>query len=170
MPGRQRRGFTTRSTGYRAPTNWARAVSPVYAMVPAATKVLLFTAVLSNPGINETIRRTRGLISIRSVDTGDIQRLGSLGFIVVNDLAAAAGVASMPGPITDGSDDGWFVWQPVLSGKASAAILESEQFEFDSKAMRRIEEGFTIAVIAENAHATLDFEVAIGFSILTSLT
>jgi len=100
----------------------------------------------------------------------DIDRLGALGFVVVNDLAVAAGVASMPGPVTDASDDGWFVWQPFMSRKTGATTFESVEERFDSKAMRRIEEGFTVAVIAENSNPTQSIEITVGFSILTSLT
>ena len=43
------------------------------------------------------------------------QQIGALGFIVVSDLAIAAGAASIPSPGFNGSDDGWFVWQAFLA-------------------------------------------------------
>ena len=42
--------------------------------------------------------------------------------------------------------------------------------EFDSKAMRRIEEGFTVAIVAENSHATQGQFFQCGFSLLSSLS
>lgn len=136
--------------------------------IAVSTKVLLFTIELSNPGITETVRRTRGRFALQGV--GEDKRLGALGFVIVNDLAAAAGVASMPGPVTDASDEGWFVWEPFVSSKSSAAALESVNYEFDSKGMRKLEQGFQIAVIVENASAEDQFFFEIGFSLLASRT
>ncbi len=171
MPDRNRR--STRSTGHRAPTNWARSEAAVYTVVAAGTKVLLATIVLSNPGINETIRRTRGRFSVHSDQaSGGEPQLGALGFIVVNDLAIAAGAASIPGPVTDASDDGWFVWEPFQSFGFNGTVgtLFDRSYMFDSKAMRRVEEGFTIALMVENANGTTGLNIACGTSLLTSLT
>ena len=165
MANRVRRGRAPFPSGHRAPTNWARTVNTSFVELAAGTKVLLSLVVLSNPGINETIRRTRGVISVR--DDAQTSMIGAFGMVVVNDLAIAAGVASMPGPVTDASDDGWFVWQPFAVGEGIANT--SHDFEFDSKAMRKIEEGFGVAIIAENAAATVS-QIGFGFSMLTSLT
>ena len=157
----------------RQPTNWARFVAPTYTTVAAGTKVFLVAVVLSNPGINETIRRTRGIVSIAS-DQGAAQEYqgGAFGAIVVNDLAAAAGAASIPGPVTDANDDGWFVWRPFTQMVAEnvTAGLQTWQYEFDSKAMRRVQEGFQIAFMIENASGTEGLQVAFALSLLTSLS
>jgi len=137
--------------------------------VAAGAKVLLATIALSNPGINETVRRTRGWINVNQTLSGT--KLGALGFVVVNDLAIAAGVASMPGPFTDADDDGWFVWQAYGGSRPLTTASESHIFEFDSKAMRRVEEGFGIAVIAETAGGSVDpVLVSVAISLLTSIT
>ena len=148
----------TRSRGARPGGTWARITIGSFA-VAGNTKVLAATGVLSNPGIGETIRRTRGIIGWRSDQTAvDEDQIGAFGAIVVSDLAIAAGVASIPGPDTDASDDGWFVWQPLLSGfefqSGTGVIFRTFQiFEFDSKAMRRVEEGFSQAFVVENGSA-----------------
>jgi len=160
-------------SGRRQPTNWARVTSVGTVVVPAASKLLLTTIVLSNPGIDETIRRTRGLIHISSDQAAAVEdQTGAMGMVVVNDLAIAAGAASLPGPHTDSSDDGWFVWQPFMqSGIGSGASQQfGERYDFDSKAMRRIEEGFAVAVMVENSHATFGLEILIGFALLASLS
>ncbi len=97
-------------------------------------------------------------------------QLGAWGLVVVSDLALAAGVASIPGPVTDASDDGWFVWEPLLNRMQSASLLEPRIFEFDSKAMRRVEEGSGIAVVVENASAATGLIFTCGISLLTSLS
>ena len=160
------------SRAHRQPTSWGRLVPTAFTVVPAASKVLLATFVLSNPGIGETVRRTRGIVSVRSDQTSlpEIQ-LGAVGFVIVSDLAIAAGAASIPGLVSDASDDGWFVWQPFgQSLSAAASFTTNWQWLFDSKAMRRIEEGFTIAVMAENAHATNGLSVHVSTSLLASLS
>ena len=121
------------------------------------------------------VRRTRGWVHVTSDQSAAAElQLGSLGLVVVSDLALAAGAASIPGPVTDASDDGWFVWQPFVSRQAVSAVLTASAgplvFEFDSKAMRRVEEGFGIAVMVENAHATFGLNVECAFSVLTSIS
>jgi len=124
--------------------------------VAAATKVLFATFTLSNVGIGETVRRSIGWVLAHSdQEAANEAYAGAFGMIRVSDLAIAAGVASIPGPVTDAQDDGWFVWQAY--GGASMATSSAERgrlFNFDSRAMRRIEEGFGIALVYENASAT----------------
>ena len=174
-----RRAFTQgrSARGTRRPglTNWARTTFR-NTVVAAGTKVLVASFVLSNAGINEVVRRTRGRFLFTS-DQGTIFEgsVAAFGFVVVNDLALAAGVASMPGPITDANDDGWFVWEsmPMLQGNTDGSSSASVGVgganygaEFDSKAMRRVEEGFGIAVVAEVASVAV--ELTMGISLLTS--
>ena len=128
--------------------------------------------VLDNVGISETVRRTRGQIFVASDQGAAIEdQLGALGLMKVNDVALAAGAASIPGPVTDASDDGWFVWRPftqigerAAGGTSALGIL----YEFDSKAMRTIEEGFGVAVMLENASPTHGITVSFAVSLLSS--
>ena len=118
----------------------------------ASTKTLLATFALSNPGIGETVRRTVGSVNFSSDQTGALETpLATFGMIVVSDAAAAIGVTAIPGPGTDSSDDGWFVWQGLAVGQGPSTVgqLNSQQFPFDSRAMRRNEEGFLVAVMLE---------------------
>ncbi len=160
----------------RQPTNWARSVAAAYVTIPLSSKALITTVLLSNPGIGETVRRTRGVLSVVSDQSASLEvQLGAFGMVVVNDLAVAAGAASIPGPVTDASDDGWFVWLPIMQTGAAPAgggATQSlpQRYEFDSKAMRRVEEGFAIALMIENSSATNGLAVACGISILTSLS
>ena len=133
-----------------------RNISSSQATVPAASKTLIGIFELSIPGIGETIRRTVGVIGVSSDQTGGIeQQLGAVGYLVATSTALAAGVASLPGPVTERDDDGWFVWQSVIRrGDASLTSPVVEIFNYDSKAMRRVEEGYAVAVVAENSHAT----------------
>ena len=168
MPRRVQRTFQAR--GRRQPSTWSRIVPSTSTVVAAGTKALFSTLALSNPGIGETVRRTRGSIMVKSDQAGtDEEQIGALGFVVVSDLAIAAGAASIPGPVSEAQDDGWFVWQPLVNA-FEAGEAGREIFHYDSKAMRRVEEGFTIAVMVENAHATTGMEVVHAFSLLSSLS
>ncbi len=158
----------------RAPTSWSRTVSVDTLTVAAGTKAVLTTLTLSNPGIGETIRRTRGTLFVRSDQIGAVEeQFGAFGQVVVSDLAIAAGAASIPGPVTDAGDDGWFLWGGFLNAQNSAATQIGQgggRFDFDSKAMRRIEEGFGAVFMVENASATDGIQVAVVLSTLSSLS
>ena len=167
----RQRGRTFAAT--RPATDWGRLVGNTFT-IAAGAKALVATLVLSNPGIGETVRRTRGRFYVVS-DQASVteQQTGAMGFIVVNDLAIAAGAASIPGPVTDSSDDGWFVWEPFMQvsqftlGGSNAAGF-AQWYEFDSKAMRKVADGFGIAVMFEALAQGI--EVGVGFSLLGSRT
>ncbi len=169
MPNRQRGRVFVRD---RRPslTNWGRSVAVSFTTIAPGAKTLIL-AFANLAGINETVRRTRGVLSVRSDQSvAPEAQLGALGMVVVNDLAIAAGAASIPGPVTDASDDGWFVWVPFAqSGKfSSVSNFGGERYVIDSKAMRKVEEGFQVAVMVENASASDGLEVACAISLLAS--
>jgi len=129
---------------------------------------------LSNPGITETLIRTRGRFTVvTDAPIASEDQVGAWGMVVVNDLALAAGAASIPGPATDASDDGWFVWEGFnlvqASVGATAVTVEGTQMEFDSKAARRVEEGFSIAIMAENSSLTDAFNFYLALSLLSKI-
>ncbi len=110
--------FTTFRRQSPRVNNWGLAVSAAaYTNVPAASAVLLVrfsAAALANvsPG---TIVRTRGVISILSDQEAAIESFfGAFAIGIVSDRSAAAGVGSLPIPITSINDDRWFVWQTFM--------------------------------------------------------
>jgi len=140
-------------------------VNSTYTVVGAATKVLLAGFSLSNSGIGETVVRSRGRFSFQSDQGGGREdQLGALGIIVVSDIAFAAGAAGIPGPVTEANDDGWMVWEGFSNAGNQTDGQDARIIEFDSKAARRIEEGFSLAIMVENAHATHGFEVTLALS------
>jgi len=121
-------------------------------VVPEATKVLLGFFFLDT-AFEETVVRTRGTMTvITDQSSTQEEQIGALGFIRVTDRAIAAGAASIPGPITDGDDDGWFVWVPV-SQIQLAPPGNNPRYDIDSKAQRIVREGQQLAVMFENAGA-----------------
>ena len=159
MPARRGR-FQGRAK--RAGTNWGRLDLTQSHAVAAATKILLGSFVLDNPGIAETVRRTRGVILAHSDQASSFERSAvAFGMIVVTDSALAIGVTAIPGPFTDGSDDGWFVHEVIaftdgtlVGGSLSTFPGPSPGYTrtYDSKAMRKVESGFSIAIMAETSN------------------
>ncbi len=167
---RQQRPVARRA---KAVTTWSRFPSTASVPVTIAfgAEVILATVELSNPGIGETILRTRGLLQVTS-DQGSAfedQNL-AFGMIVVSDPAAAVGITAVPKPGVEASDDGWFVHQYVMSAGASVNANDVSRLYFDSKAMRRVEEGFQIAVVAENMNGSHGLRVDFAFAILSKLS
>jgi len=154
---------------------WSGFLTTTEIAVPAASKVLLASFVLSVEGIDEVVLRTRGILGVRTDQlAADELQLGAFGMIVVTDTALAAGVASLPGPGTESSDDGWFVWQPInahfLFNNATGFDPNAEiQYDFDSKAKRIVEGGRSVAVIVENVHATHGFNATLVMRALTQV-
>ncbi len=84
--------------------------------------------------------------------------VGALGAGTFTNIAIAAGVASLPDPITEIDDDVWFLFQGLASGFefGDATGFSSPAgvgFEIDSKAMRKLPDGRSIGFIAANLGA-----------------
>ncbi len=101
-----------------------------------------------------TIVRTRGFVYWRSDQFGAAELpFGALGFMVSTEEARVAGTASMPGPITSEDSDVWFVHQPFIAdsrANATGGAAPGRVFQFDSRAMRKVEDGMAINVLLEN--------------------
>ena len=127
-----------RSRGQRRPTKWGGVVATGITTVPALTKVLLaiFTPDFTS---GETIRRLWGTFFVRSATAATYH--GAVGSFVANDVAIAAGVASLLDPVTNVADDAWY-WYQSFSGSNSnagepggAGARASQLLEIDSKSM-----------------------------------
>ena len=172
MPIRRNRQFPSRTS--RPNRTWSKSNAVGFASVSVSSKVLIGSFVLSNPGIDETVLRTVGQIGVTSDQTaGTEAQIGAFGMIVVTDLALAAGAASIPGPITDAADDGWFLYVPITQEQVVATavgIVRSKDYVFDSKAKRRVSEGQGIAIMAENASPSFVFRIAHVLRLLSMIS
>ena len=133
-------------------------IAPTTTTITAAGTSVLFTgfsagALALRPF---TIVRTRGTLAIRSdqaVATEVFQ--ASLGLAVVSDQAIAIGVTAVPSPETDRDSDLWFVYE-TLEGffvlSSAIGIYEAQiRKEFDSRAMRKVEDGQDVATVLETS-------------------
>ncbi len=148
---------------------WSPFVTAAPITIAPASKALLGFFFLST-AFEETLTRTRGVLNIISDQSGAIEeQVGAFGFIRVTDSAIAAGPASIPGPATDGADDGWAVWVPFAqqTGNSQTQIGLGGAWPIDSKAQRIVREGQQLAVMIENSHATHSFKVLVALRSLS---
>ena len=157
MPARSR--FHTSRTS-RPNRSWAALTDVGNTVAAGSTKVLLGSLSLSNPNIDETILRTVGVLSIITDQAvADEAQQGAFGMILVTDRAIAAGAASIPGPVSDSGDDGWFVHVPFLEHFTLATAVgfqhnAARNYKFDMKGRRRAQEGQAIALMVETTAAS----------------
>ncbi len=167
FPGRRRasggrRGF---ARARRPGGTWSRGVFEIVT-VAASAKALIGIYTPTVAGIGETIRRNVGGINIGSDQLAASEDIiGAFGLTVANDIALAAGAASLPGPVSELDDDGWLVWQGFAQEVTFATAVGFDSvggrwYNFDSKAMRRVEEGYGLAMMIENKSASIAFQVS----------
>jgi len=173
----RRRAVVQRGVRVRPTTNWGRVVTPAPVTVAVGAKVVLATFALSNASIGEVVRRTRGRFMILSDQVGASEYVSvAFGMLVATDAAVTIGATAIPGPSTEANDDVWFVWENVIglsqqadniTGAGTGAPIGMIT-DFDSKAMRRVEEGRTVVLMAENVSSAHIAKVVFAVSLLGS--
>ncbi len=149
-------GFIQRSGVMRRETLWIGGTFQ-NTTITGATATLLTTLSAAALALRPfTIVRTRGLVHYSTdQEAADETPLGAYGQCVVSEQASAIGVSAIPTPVTDSSSDAWFMYEALMdnyqfrSGVGANSI--GEQFRIDSKAMRKVEDGFDIVTVLENA-------------------
>ena len=136
-----RRGFGRR--GSRSPTQWAFLSTDGNLL--AGNKVILGSFFPTIGASHETVVRIVG--GLRVEDATGNGGLFAVGAAVFASNAVAAGVASLPDPITDGGDDLWTFHQVVPYSPTKNTVWV---YSFDSRAMRKVEDGQELVFIAAN--------------------
>ena len=175
MAGRSARVVRTRRS--QRLTEWLLGfVSTDTTTIPASSKVLL----ASIPGTAldafspATIIRTRGSVYVGSDQSAaDEVQVGGLGLTFVSETAQAAGVASLPGPITQFGWEGWLWYQMFAQlgtrntgGGTITRLSGGQVYEVDSKAMRKFTSDQSLVLVAENSHAAMGLVVMVQLRIL----
>ncbi len=114
-----------------------------------------------------TLIRLRGVAQIMSDQvTADERQFGILAQAVVSDQASAIGITAVPTPVTDSGSDLFFQFTPMISDvnfvTGTGVRPLANQYEIDSKAMRKVEDGQDIISVVENG--------AVVGSIITGFT
>jgi len=120
-----------------------------------------------------TIIRVRGVLSINSDQVvASEEPMGAIGMAVVSDEAVAAGLGSLPTPIGSEASDKWFVWQAMMAPFSLSAVGSSSQggeYIIDSRAMRKVNDGEDLIVMAENASSVHGLDYLFLFRFLIKL-
>jgi len=172
-----RRRFATRTgvvrSGSRRATQWLGSANDTdVTLLAAATAVLDQSFAFGEPA---TIVRTRGSLWVASDQSIASEfPFGALGMAVVTDQAFAAGAASIPAPYTESDADTFFLWESFATGLVfkSGVGTESQPWartDFDSKAMRKVDDNSTAVVMLENGSATDGLQFIITFRMLVML-
>ena len=155
--------------------SWAGFLPATTTSVSAASKVLLGSFGVVSSGIDETILRTVGGIMVVTDTTAASEiQVGAFGMVPITDVALAAGVASIPSPVTN-IDDDWFIYQSfaqksLFLDATGASYPGSVWYPFDSKAKRILEgSGGAVAMVVENISATFAFDVLVSLRILAQV-
>ncbi len=150
-------GFTRRNNVMVRETLWVGIV-PTTTTLAAASAAALFTgfstALLDLRPF--TIIRTRGVMMVQSDQVGASESFGVvLAAAVVTDEALAAGIASVPTGDANRDSDAFFLFEEVIgrfnfiSGTGTEQRGVNQSRYFDSKAMRKIESGYDVAITVE---------------------
>jgi len=103
-----------------------------------------------------TVIRTRGFWHISSdQEIADEEQSVAMGLAVVSEQATAIGVTAVPTPFTDAGSDLWFMYELLATRfLLGTAVGFSGDFglgsTFDSKAMRKVEDGQDLAYVIES--------------------
>ena len=152
-----RRSFGRRG-GARRKTLWA-AVVPTEDTITGASGAILLTS-LSAAGLALrpfTVIRSVGSLYVTSdqVANSETQAV-AWGACVVTDQAVAIGVTAVPTPIVDVNSDAWFAyafaWNATqVASSIGMGFAAGTVTHFDSRAMRKVEEGQDLITVIETA-------------------
>ena len=160
------------SSSPRRKTSWI--IGPDQALIASFTSAgsrLWSLGVQTGLDANTIVRihgeYTLSLSAVTSI--GDHFAAVGLGIGLCTDEAFAAGVASVPGPLTDHDWDGWMwhslhgMFRGVETTEVQRGPMEAVREKIDSKAMRKFDEGMTVfgavELGTETGAVTLDFTV-----------
>ncbi len=158
----------------RKATNYGWAlINDTQNAVAASSSVLLGSLTLNNQGIDETLLRVVGMISVASdQEAATEQQEGAFGMMVVKDNAIVAGVSAIPTPLSEGGDDQWIVWVPFLN---EFAFITGSGFDpngaqvryFDFKSKRIVHTGESIALVVASSGNSEGFRFSVLARVLS---
>ena len=148
-------GFVRRQNVMVRETLWV-AIVPTLTALGAASVAVLFggfsgAALALRPF---TVVRTRGLLHLASDQqaASEVQHV-ALGMSVVSEQALAIGVTAVPTPAADQDSDLFFVYEEIANvvtfQTAVGGYNEGQLLHYDSKAMRKVEQGSDVAIVVE---------------------
>ena len=155
---------------------WIPFAPSIFAVAGGGTKLALFSLNAAALALRPfTVVCSRWQIGMRSDQTSAAEdQLLGFGAIVVQDTAAALGITALPGPIANAGND--FFTYELLYGRFG--FVTGVGFEAgglavnrpaDSKAMRKVDFGQDIVLVAESTGVSDGSQLIIGGRILVKL-
>ena len=105
-----------------------------------------------------TVVRTRGYLYLESDQTAAAEfQAVNYGVCVVATQASAIGVTAVPTPTTDKGSDLWLAYETLVNsvGAGDTDNIRGNGKEYDSRAMRKVEEGQEVIFVIESEIAGL---------------
>ncbi len=146
--------FPALRQGQRRESLWLASVWTNNSLGAAAVNLLLSLNAAALALRPFTVVRTRGFLHLGSDQIANTESQAVVyGVITVSEQASAAGVASVPTPITESGSD-WHVYEPmatrfVLSSAVGIDAQAGFGMKFDSKAMRKVDLGEDLITVVE---------------------
>ncbi len=171
MARRQFGGPIRVGRGSRRETRWLD-LKPVSATMVSEGGTILFSLTTIELALRPfTIVRTHVAYHVHSDQAAAFEsQVGAVGFAVVSDQAVAVGITAVPTPITDLESDLWFVHEIYM--QSSASVVEGQvgfRYTIDSKAMRKVEDGQDVVVLAELDNQGSGQDIILGGRMLIKL-
>ena len=154
----------------RRKTSWIIGLENTLISVFTSAGPRLWTLGVATGQDANTIVRIRGEYTVsitQGIAAGELFASVALGIGLVTDEAFAAGITSIPSPLTDRDWDGW-MWHRLhgmfitdAPNNETRGPMEAVRVEIDSKSMRKFDEGMTvfgaIELGAETGACSIDF-------------
>ncbi len=161
--------------GERRQTRWLSGPTTGQALAAANTGALILTLTTEELALRPfTIVRTRGLFSATSDQlSADEDFSVSLGMAVVSDEAVVVGITAIPTPEEQRDSDLWFVFESLQGHLQVASAIGFQsmapEVRFDSKAMRKVEDGQDVVVVLQNSAISDGSISTVSFRMLIKL-
>ena len=158
------------TSGVRQRKHWAGS-SQISQSVTANSTFLMATAAINDP---VTILRTLGEVLVALAQTGVVagdQVFVTIGLGLFSSDAVAVGPTAVPEP-SDEAEFDWLWWYGIhlfaKTGGSGADISQVSRVRLDSKAMRKVKPGTTLALVGqyEDGIGTPPVEVMSSFRVL----
>ncbi len=138
-------------------SRWFEDVPVQSALSAASTAVIQLSLSAEELALRPfTVVRTRGVLFVRSDQQAATETYqAAVGDCVVSEQALAIGVTAVPTPMTDRGSDLWYLFEEVAGiftfGSAVGFIEGGRTKYFDSRAMRKVEDGQDLIRVVETS-------------------
>jgi hypothetical protein len=119
----------------------------------------------------ETVRRVHGTWGVSASNTTYGQLLVAIGIGVASNESISAGSTAVPNAVSDASWDGWLFHKVLVSDNPGRLqLVEPVEAEFQSRAMRKLNDDNLFLSIAATASLPVDIGVMVFVKWLLSLS